>query len=130
MFKIGSGCFYFLKAHFSVWEICRFKLFLHMGINTVPKFLCMCNAVCMHIACVVIMMHTICEGLRHAIIQDIHNWIKDSELERRATMKQRASVCSRNEVSKKSGSRKSSLSSSKRSSKNDIALKEKLKMSA
>ena len=59
----------------------------------------------------------------------IHNWIKDAELERRATFKQRASVCSRVEVSKISVSRKSSSSSSsKRSSKSVMALKEKLKM--
>ena len=57
----------------------------------------------------------------------IHNWIKDAELERRATMKQR--ICSRSKVSKRSVSRKSSSSSlSKRSSKSDKALKEKLKM--
>ena len=30
----------------------------------------------------------------------ILNWIKDLELESRATMKQRASICSRSEVSK------------------------------
>ena len=42
----------------------------------------------------------------------INNWIKDAELERRATLKQRTSVCSRSEVSKKSVSRKSSSSSS------------------
>ena len=57
----------------------------------------------------------------------IHNWIKDAELERRTTMKQR--ICSRSKVSKRSVSRKSSSSSlSKRSSKSDKALKEKLKM--
>ena len=59
----------------------------------------------------------------------IHNWIKDAELERGATMKQRASVCSKSKVSRKSVSRKSSSSSSsKRSSKSGMALKEKLKM--
>ena len=58
-----------------------------------------------------------------------HNWIKDAELGRRATMKKTTSICSRSEISKKSVSRKSlSSSSSKRSSKSDMALKEKLKM--
>ena len=47
----------------------------------------------------------------------IHNWIMNAELERRATIKQRASICSKSEVSKKLASRKSSSnSSSKRSS--------------
>ena len=46
-------------------------------------------------------------------------------LERRATMKQKASICSRSEVSRKSVRRKSS---SKGSAKNDMALKEKLKI--
>ena len=29
-------------------EICKFKLFLHRGINIMHKFLCPCNTVCMH----------------------------------------------------------------------------------
>ena len=59
----------------------------------------------------------------------IHNWIKDAELERGATMKQRASICSKSKVSRKSVSRKSSSSSSsKRSSKSGMTLKEKLKI--
>ena len=59
----------------------------------------------------------------------IHDWIKDAELERRAILKQKASFCSRSQLSKKSLSRKSSSSSSSiRSSKSDMVLKEKLKM--
>ena len=59
----------------------------------------------------------------------IHNWIKDTELERRAAMEQKASISLRSEVSKKSVSRKSlSRSSSKRSPKSHMALKEKLKI--
>ena len=51
----------------------------------------------------------------------IHKWIKDAELERITTMKQRGSIYSRSEASKKSISRKSS-SRSKRFSKSDIWL--------
>ena len=44
---------------------------------------------------------------RHAILHEkIHNWVKDAELERRAAMKQRASTCSRREVSKRPVNRK------------------------
>ena len=53
----------------------------------------------------------------------IHNCIKDAELERKAAMKQRASICLGSKFSKKSVSRRSSSSSSsKRSSKSDMAL--------
>ena len=30
-------------------HIGRFKLFLHIGINTVHEFSCTCNAVCVHV---------------------------------------------------------------------------------
>ena len=44
-------------------NIGRFKLFLHRGINSVHKFLCTCNTVCMHITCTVVTVHGIFEGL-------------------------------------------------------------------
>ena len=43
--------------------ISRFKLFLHRGINTVPKFLWMCNTDCMLSTCTALIVHAICEGL-------------------------------------------------------------------
>ena len=47
-----------------LWETGRFKLFLYRGINTMHKFLCMCNAICMHVKCTVIpFVHAISEGL-------------------------------------------------------------------
>ena len=46
-----------------MWEIGRFKLFLHRGINTVHKLLCTHNAVCVHVTFTVVSVHAICEGL-------------------------------------------------------------------
>ena len=42
----------------------------------------------------------------------IHDWIKDADFERKATMKQQGLICSKSEVYRKSVSRKSSSSSS------------------
>ena len=73
-------CFYFLKAWWSAWEIGRFKLFLHRGINIVHEFSCTRNAVCVHVTRTVVTMHAICEGMKHksllqgdAIILDVSN---------------------------------------------------------
>ena len=35
----------------------------YTGINNVHEFLCMHNAVCIHILCTVTTVHAICEGL-------------------------------------------------------------------
>ena len=43
-----------------------FKLFLHRGISTVHEFSCTRNAVCVHVTCTVVTVHTICEDLRAA----------------------------------------------------------------
>ena len=51
------------KEWWSVWEIGRFKLFLHREITTMYKFLCKRNTICVHIAYTVITVHTICEDL-------------------------------------------------------------------
>ena len=44
------------------WQI---QLFLDRGINTMHKFLCTCNTVCVHITytVVTVYMYTICEDL-------------------------------------------------------------------
>ena len=42
------------------WQI---KIFLHRGINTLHKFLCTYNSICVHVTCAVVSMHTICGGL-------------------------------------------------------------------
>ena len=44
-------------------NIGRFKLFLHGGINTMHKFLCTCNSVCMHVTYMIVTAHAICERL-------------------------------------------------------------------
>ena len=41
----------------------RFKLFLYRGIDTVHKFSCMCDAVCVHVTCAVVTLHPFCKGL-------------------------------------------------------------------
>ena len=41
----------------------RFRLFLQRGINTLHKFSCMYNSVCVHITYTVVTVHAICEGL-------------------------------------------------------------------
>ena len=40
-----------------MWDIGKFKLSLHRGINTVPKFSCTRNAVCVHVICTVVTVH-------------------------------------------------------------------------
>ena len=37
------------------------------SINTVHKFSCTCNAICLHVACTVTTVHAICEGLIQAM---------------------------------------------------------------
>ena len=41
----------------------QIQIFLHKGINTIHKFLCKRNAVCMHVRCIVVTMQAICKGL-------------------------------------------------------------------
>ena len=43
------------------WQ--KFTLFLQRGIDTKHGFLCTCHAVCVHVTCAVVTVHTICEGL-------------------------------------------------------------------
>ena len=44
-------------------DIGKSKLSLDRSINTMHKFLCMHNDVCMHVMCTIVTMHTICEAL-------------------------------------------------------------------
>ena len=44
-------------------EIGRFELFFDREINNVHKFLCTCNAVCVHATYTVVNEDAICEGL-------------------------------------------------------------------
>ena len=57
-----------------MWEIARFRLFLHRGINNVQKFLCLCNTVCLHVTFVT--MCVIFEGLLFDIFKMFIVWKK------------------------------------------------------
>ena len=48
-------------------EIGRIKLFLYKEINIVHEVFCTRNTVCVHVKCIVVTVHAVCEDLAELI---------------------------------------------------------------
>ena len=63
------------------WQI---KLFLHRGINTLLKFSCTSNTICVHVTCMVLTIHGICGGLSYSVADLPFCWQEHDTTSQRA----------------------------------------------